>query len=485
MFLFLLSIWLPSCGPSRSETTIAQIQSFSLEAPIESNTSFHSWAMKDPRTSGVEGSAAESVQTNQSVPSARQEVIVAVIDTGVDIEHPELKGRVWTDSQTGVHGWNFLGNAHGLNLVESNLEVAREVRRLSRLAQVRPLTDAEAAYFNKVQMHLEELRSHEETLLSIFQEGLSKMSPDAAGEMLSLISKSERKLRIRLNPEFDSSLILGDDSHLFEDSNYGNSDVLGGDGRHGTHVAGIIARYSEAVKIMAIRAVPQGDERDKDLVHAIEFAVEHGAKVINLSLGKYYSPHQEKVWKALQKAEANDVLIVSSAGNEGANIDEVEHFPKRTFQDSQTGVIHSLSNWIVVAASSRARDASFVPSFTNYGRQGVDLFAPGDEISSLLPGDKYGIMSGTSMAAPQVAGAAAFLWSRFPELHAAEMKQILLQGVRRYPELKVRKPHSTKMTMDLDETIDFCELSLTCGVLDLVHSMQLVLDSKNDVSFKE
>jgi hypothetical protein len=340
------------------------------------------------------------------------------------------------------------------------------------------LTPQESSNFLKVQKHLERLVLHEQKMLSFFQESLLGHGQNPPESLLSLILKTEKNLAIRLNPEFDPSSVIGDDPDQIDENSYGNSDVLGGDGKHGTHVAGIIAQNSDAVKIMAIRAAPQGDERDKDVIHAIEFAVDHGARIINLSIGKYYSPHREKVWKALQKAEAHDVLIVSSSGNDGKNTDEEEHFPNRNFRDPETGVVHTLSNWLVVSASSRSKDSSFVPSFNNYGKTSVDLFAPGYQIPSLLPGGEYGVMSGTSMAAPQVAGAAAFLWSRFPELHVTEVKDLLLRGVRRYPGLLVEKPEPANQMSGEEQWIPFCELSVSCGVLDLRASMELALDSK-------
>ena len=144
----------------------------------------------------------------------------------------------------------------------------------------------------------------------------------------------------RLNSHFDTTTdfreLIGDDP----DDNYkpilwkqrcGRSRPKKADAKHGTHVAGIIAAQrdngigmngvAQNVQIMAVRAVPDGDEYDKDIANAIRYAVDNGAKVINTSFGKYYSTHPQWVWDALAYASENDVLIVNAAGNEGTDLD--------------------------------------------------------------------------------------------------------------------------------------------------------------------
>lgn len=433
-----------------------------------------SWATRDPRTTQIEGTSTDTVFLLPNLPLPKTEIIVAVIDTGVDIAHPDLREKIWTDPKTGIHGWNFIGNSDGTNLIDANLEIAREYGRLSKLKQTRPLNDEETTYFSQVQKTYEELLTEEKNNLNLFKEDLNQTPPESADELRTLIQLTEKTIQITLNPEFNPSSIIGDDPNQLNESTYGNTDLLGGDGVHGTHVAGIIARQADAVKIMPIRAVPKGDERDKDIANAILFAVNHGAKIINLSLGKAFSPHPELVWNAIQTAEEKDVLIVSSSGNNGKNVDQENHFPTRKFKDPITRAMRFFPNWIVVGSSAATQGPEFSPIYNNYGKNSVDLFAPGDRIISTTPGGKYRTMSGTSMAAPQVSGAAAFLWSRFPHLHAAEIKELLLRGVRKYPELQVKVPKQLRAIRPPESLIPFCELSLSCGVLDIFNTVQLI-----------
>lgn len=433
-----------------------------------------SWATQDPRTTQIEGTSTDSLIDKVNLPSPQKEIIVAVIDTGVDIEHPDLREKIWTDPKTGIHGWNFLGNSNGLNLIDSNLEIAREYGRFSRLLQTRPLTAQESIYFAKVQKTYEELIAEEKNILKIFTEALAQSTAESANEYKALIKLTEKTLEITLNPDFNPSSVIGDDPEILDESTYGNSDLLGGDGIHGTHVAGIIARQADSVKIMPIRAVPRGDERDKDIANAIKFAVNHGAKIINLSLGKAFSSHPEKVWQAIQMAEEKDVLIVSSSGNDGKNLDEQDHFPTRNFKDPLTGTTRLFPHWIVVGASAATLGPHFVPIYNNYGIHSVDLFAPGDRIISTTPNGNYRVMSGTSMAAPQVTGAAALLWSRYPNLHATQIKDLLLQGVRKHRALQVKAPKLMRGLVTPERLIPFCELSLSCGILDVFNTIQLI-----------
>lgn len=460
-----------------AQRSLAQIAQLAQEQTDE-NTPFRqdylrSWATQDPRESGIEGTATDHALQSPRLPPAQQEIVVAVIDTGVDISHPDLKDKIWTDPQSGIHGWNFLGNPNGTNLIYSNYEVSREYGRLSRLSQIRALTREETFYYSIIQKNHEELVFKEQQRLAAFKEGISQNGNNEDIEYLQeLVARTERNLTISYNPDFNPSSIIGDDPDNLEEASYGNSDVRGGEGVHGTHVAGIIARQADAVKIMAIRAVPKGDERDKDLANAIEFAVNHGAKIINLSLGKLFSPHPERVLRAFALAESKDVLIISSAGNDGINRDEKLHFPNRVFQDPITGLTRKFQNWIVVGSSSRSKNNSLVAKSSNYGKTSVDLFAPGDQIPSAIPEGRYAILSGTSMAAPQVAGVAALIWSRFPTLSATQIKSLILENSRKYPDLEVHIPKPIKELGKLDQTGNFCELSVSCGILDLFNFIE-------------
>jgi subtilisin family serine protease len=242
-------------------------------------------------------------------------------------------------------------------------------------------------------------------------------------------------------------------------------------GDHGTHVAGIIAAdrnndigargVADNVKIMPLRTVPNGDERDKDVANAIYYAVDNGAKVINMSFGKYYSPERAIVEKAIRYAARKGVLIVHAAGNDRENKDKTENFPTRKYIKGNK----EAWNVIEVAANTRHLDEKLTAKFTNYGKGSVDLFAPGVYVYSTLPGNRYKESSGTSMAAPVVSGVAAMLFSYFPELSAKEVKEVILDSVKTYDD-KVYLPGT-------NELIDFTELSITGGLINAYEAVKI------------
>lgn len=251
---------------------------------------------------------------------------------------------------------------------------------------------------------------------------------------------------------------------------YGNADSQGPDATHGTHVAGIIGADQEngtgidgvagAVRLLAVRAIPNGDERDKDVANAIRYAVDHGAQIINMSFGKYYSPQRAAVEDAIRYAASKNVLLVHSAGNESQNVDQQVQYPASVYQNGQR-----IPNLITVGASARTNNEEMVAEFSNYSKTQVDVFAPGAQIYSTLPGGRYGNMSGTSMAAPVVSGMAAVLKSYFPQLSAEQLKRIILASAVPY-HTKVRQPGTGKL-------IDFTELSSTGGLVNLYRAVQL------------
>ena len=175
---------------------------------------------------------------------------------------------------------------------------------------------------------------------------------------------------------------------------------------------------------MAIRAVPNGDEYDKDVALAIRYAVDNGASVINTSFGKYYSPHTSWVREAIAYAGSKNVLIVNAAGNDAQDLDVKDVFP-----NDALGVGPEVSdNFISIGAISPKYGSGIVSDFSNYGKVNVDLFAPGSDIYSAVPQNEYKKNSGTSMASPAVAGVAALIRSYYPNLTAAQVKQILMDS---------------------------------------------------------
>lgn len=249
----------------------------------------------------------------------------------------------------------------------------------------------------------------------------------------------ESKFKYGYNPDFDPRDIVRDDYSNKTQKYYGNADIAGPDAFHGTFVAGIIGAdrhnnigmqgISDQVQIMGVRVVPDGDERDKDVANGIIYAVDNGAKVINMSFGKGQSPDKKVVDRAVKYAEKNDVLLVHAAGNSNQDIDIEENYPTDLFEKRGLfGGKKYAKGWIEVGALGRLADENSVASFSNYGKKNVDIFAPGHMVYSAMPGDKYKAASGTSFASPVVAGVAAIIRANFPELSAEEVKKIIMES---------------------------------------------------------
>jgi len=373
------------------------------------------------------------------------EVIVAVIDSGVDIEHEDLKGKIWVnakeipnnkvdDDKNGyvddVHGWNFLGNSKGENINEARLEKARILAKLTpKYEGISPeeiISDAEYELYLEVLAAVESDRSNFEPYMEMLNKKL--LDPETAKYI-------NDQMNFNLNPNYDDRSLLGDNPEDFNDRNYGNPDVEGPDALHGTHVAGIIAAnrtnnigvegVAENVKIMSIRTVPNGDEHDKDVALAIRYAVDNGAKVINMSFGKAYSPKAQWVYEAMAYADSRGVLLVHAAGNDSKDIDVEPNFPTENYDFQTTELVHILT----VGASTRNDGEDLVAGFSNFGISQVDVFAPGFEIYNTVPQSEYMNLQGTSMAAPMVAGMAAMLASYYPTLTMAEIREAILRTV--------------------------------------------------------
>lgn len=281
-------------------------------------------------------------------------------------------------------------------------------------------------------------------------------------------------------PDYRSDFIK-DDYNNINDKFYGNNDVMGPDAMHGTHVSGIIAAQrknglgmdgvADNVKIMMVRVVPDGDEYDKDIALGIFYAVDNGAKVINMSFGKSFSPEKKWVDSAIRYAELKDVLLIHAAGNEASNNDEKENYPNAYYFSSKT----KATNFISVGASSDLKyKGTMVADFSNYGKQTVDVFAPGVKIYSTLPGkSEYGNLQGTSMAAPIVTGLAALIRSYFPNLSAQQVKQAIEKSVSiPNKSLNTIKP-GTK-----NEIVPFADLSATGGIVDAYAAVEFAATLK-------
>ena len=499
------------------------------------------WYNLDPLADTVQGASVDKTY-REILPGLppRKRVVVAVIDGGVDIQHSELKGRIWTnadekadngidDDNNGyvddLHGWNFLGNPAGENIHYENYEYVRIYRKYDSLYKniksIYELPKAERSdyrYYLASRKKYEAERTKFETeksYIDFFESAYNNASRtvmrylgkdtfvkadldaihtdiDSVKKSVSFLSyvyskgltpeslKEYRQynsnyLTKKLNPETNYRAILSDDPADIKDTDYGNNDIKGPSSDHGTFVSGIIAASRDNGKgingiavnaeIMVLRAVPDGDEYDKDIALAIRYAVDNGANIINMSFGKSFSPQKKFVDEALQYAGRKNVLVVHSAGNDAYNIDETMQYPSKTFGDGTKA-----SNYITVGATKGKLDEFFVADFSNYGRENVDLFAPGVDIVSLYPENKYNLASGTSFSGPVVSGVAAMIWSYYPDLQASEVKDIILHSVTRFEKLKVYYPDDEGKR---NKKTKFSHLSRTGGIVNAYNAMQL------------
>jgi cell wall-associated protease len=500
------------------------------------------WIHYDPSDDSVGGiSLNKAYQLLKGRPS--KTILVAIIDSGVDIDHEDLKDHVWTnedeipgngidDDHNGyvddVHGWNFIGGRDG-DITDDTYELTREYVRLSKIYKDKSdVKDKEFEYWEKIKSDYEEkagktMGEYEnykemvhnvpryfslvknyldtDTLTSDKLDNVTS-SDSVVEEALTLVSRMityygnnpsvktlvkrmsqgldyyENQVKYGYNPEYDSRSIVGDNYTKVDERNYGNNhcNTFSGDqGSHGTHVSGIIAAdrnnnkgtigIADNVKIMAIRTVPTGDERDKDVANAIYYAVNNGAKVINMSFGKDYSPHREAVEKAILAAQKKGVIIVHAAGNDGKDVDTEPNFPtKRPIKGKKEAW-----NMIEVGASSMNLNEKFTASFSNYGKERVDLFAPGVKVWSTMPNQEYKPSSGTSMAAPVVTGVTALLMEYFPELSSQKIKEILVKSTWKY-DGDVYKP-GTK------EKVKLTDLSSSGGVVNAYEAVKMAMNT--------
>jgi len=498
---------------------------------------------------------------------ASSPVVVAVIDSGIDIEHEDLQSNVWTnideipgnridDDKNGyiddVHGWNFIGNADGTNVNGETLEVTRlyaKFRPKYKDANPDMLTKKQKKEYDLFLKYKEEVESKREANKAnadnfkmqrefvlgmvdgyIDQIGDVELSPEYIDttsveipgefknaindlllqyqaengqsptmmdirelideELTGAVTHYQNQVDFYYNPDFDSREIIGDNYDDQTESIYGNNDVEGPDAFHGTHVAGIIGAVADNeigvkgiarnVQIMAVRAVPAGDEHDKDVANAIRYAVDNGASIINMSFGKGYSWNKQVVDDAVRYAEKRDVLLVHAAGNEGQNNDTSDNFPHDKFAKPKGFLFWKKKNskvWLEVGALSYQTGEGLAAGFSNYGKDNVDVFAPGVHMYSTTPDDNYRIAQGTSMAAPVVAGIAAVLRSYFPTLTAKQVRSIIMESSVPY-SISVKKPGS-------DELIDFGLLSVSGGTVNLKAAVQLAARTKGKKKIKK
>lgn len=500
-----------------------------IESPKEAPKNWHHLTAD----SEYKGIGTEKVYTEKlSSRAPSKKVIVAIIDSGTDVNHEDLAANIWVnedeipsngidDDENGyvddIHGWNFIGGKDGNNVDKDTYELTRiyvKLRDQYDNVDSGSLSESEKEdyeYYQTIKTKFEEKRAEAKTnfenlqnvkdaiqgaksifsVSSIDSVSNKELEPNyndgpylkqakqiikyfrdldvTEKDIQDAYDQFDKMYNYAYNSDFDPRHIVGDDFADLGYRYYGNNDVKGPRSDHGSHVAGIVGALRDNelgmngiagnVSLMIVRTVPDGDERDKDVANAIRYAVENGADIINMSFGKAYSPRKFYVDEAMKFADENDVLLISGSGNSAENIDSTISYPNKFYDDG--GV---MKNYLAVGASSWMGDSLLAPDFSNYGTR-VDLFAPGVDVYSTTPDNTYEEYSGTSMASPTVAGAAALLMSYYPEFTAHEVKMILLESVS-MPSNVVYRPGS-------DEAVPFSELSATGGILNIYEAFKL------------
>lgn len=477
---------LAGCGSTAPilSTPIENIDATPLKERALTKDELKTWSHKDLINDTIPGMSVDKAYAEIIKGKKGKKVIVAVLDSGIDIDHEDLDDVIWIntdeipnngkdDDNNGyvddIHGWNFLGNSYNENLektrilkkgtshpryAEAKAEVEKELEeknniktRLEQiLAKVKEVNASLKGYLKKDVYTLEDvngIKTDNQTLLAHI--GIAKQllankryaSVDEIEKALkSDINDTSDYLNYYLNTNFNGRTPVGDNPYDITDTKYGNGNVKHSvkTESHGTHVAGIIAAernngkgvngVANNVAIMSVRMVPNGDEYDKDVALGIRYAVDNGARVINTSFGKYFSPNSEWVRDAIAYAGKNNVLIVNAAGNENIDLDTKAVYPN---DQILTGAEVS-DTFLTVGSIKNKYGSQMVSGFSNYGQSSVDVFAPGSDIYSTFPENEYKSIGGTSMASPGVAGIAALIFSQYPKLTAAQVKQIIMQS---------------------------------------------------------
>lgn len=473
------ALLLASCGPSKMiSTPIENVDNQPLKITPLAEKDLKRWSDLDLVKDTVPGMSVDKAYAELLKGKKSSTVIVGIVDSGVDIRHEDLQGQIWVnpkeiagngkdDDNNGyiddINGWNFLGDsndeqlemtrivAKGPGTAEYDKAKAELDQEIAGLMQTKQQIDMIVAADKAIKEHLKKdnftledvkaMETEDPTLSqykAMFTQILSNTSKeDFDARIQRGVDYVYDQLNYNLNVDFNGRKVVGDNPNDLNDTKYGNNNVIGPnpeDAKHGTHVAGIVAQVrgngkggdgvAKDVKIMAVRAVPNGDEYDKDIALGIKYAVDNGAKVINGSFGKYYSPNKEWVQDALKYAAEKDVLVIFAAGNDSKDLDVVNKYPS----DSYDGAPEISNNVIIVGALNVEYGSNMVAPFSNYGQKNVDVFAPGMKIYATTPNQTYEYLQGTSMASPNVAGVAALIRSYYPNLTAAQVKQIILNS---------------------------------------------------------
>jgi subtilisin family serine protease len=477
------------------------------------------WQNLDLKTDSVFGISTEKAYTQLLKGKKGHEVVVAVIDGGVDTNHADLKPVLWRQSKK--WGWSFLGSSRG-NVNNESLELTRLVSAgqkrfpdpdhlpadtagLAEYLKLRQLFNQKKQQNKQALQYMGGYKSVADTILNAIGKPepsiqdimayvpLTSLQSSIKSLMLNEFKKDPKltvadlKLQLEdavkhfgnekdysLNLAFDPRTIVGDRIDDLRQTDYGSADVMGPDATHGSHVSGIIGAVrnngvgmdgvADHVSILNIRAVPTGDERDKDVANAIIYAVDHGARVINMSFGKPYSPSKSRVDEAVRYAMSKDVLLVHAAGNDGLDLDgEGNYFPNKFYAAGKD----TAQAWLNVGASNARDDEKLVASFSNFGKTRVDVFAPGVDIYSTVPGSGYKSLSGTSMAAPVVTGLATLIRSYYPKLTAVQVKEIIMTSV-------VKVGHDVEVVQKGRKVkVPFADVCVSGGIVNAYQALKM------------
>ena len=478
------------------------------------------WSHLDLDKDSIPGMSVDRVYSELLKGKTSTPVIVGIVDSGVDIEHEDLKSVIWTnkkeipgnkidDDKNGyiddIYGWNFLGNSTKENYEYERIIKNKKLVDEATYLKAKAINDGKIEEANQtkfqIELALNGTKKADETLIKLLGkptytaeelDAIDSKDPEvmqsktimkqmlAYGLSVADLKKEiEKELESYIRVQNGENLktnyrnVVGDNPEDIKDTKYGDNNVMGPDKEeilHGTHVAGIVAQVrnnkiggdgiANNVQILTVRAVPDGDEYDKDIALGIRYAVDNGAKVINGSFGKAFSPHKQWVYDAIKYAESKDVLIVHAAGNDAKDIDKEDNFPN----DSDDKVTEFADNMITVGALNYEYGTNVVADFSNYGKLNVDVFAPGVKIYASTPNNTYQFLQGTSMASPNVAGVAALIRSYYPTLTAKQVKHILMDSGTAI---------TTNVTVggDPDKTSPFSELSQSGRMVNAYNAM--------------
>lgn len=496
------------------------------------------WFNLDEKEANVPGIGTEKMYQELLKGKKSETVIVAVLDSGVDPEHEDLKSVMWVnedeipnnnidDDNNGyiddIHGWNFIGGKDGKNVDQDNLEATRLYRKYEKMFAGRSESDlskkekemfklykdlekdinekiesmgGNADLYSGLLSAVESLEKEigKEEIVAADLDSIKSDDPVVARAAVVAQNMMQQgadfksikeqlqgaydyfysQVNYYYNTSFDPRNIVGDNYDDPNDRDYGNNDVQGPDAGHGTHVAGIIGAdrtndlgikgVADNVRIMSVRCVPNGDERDKDVANSIRYAVDNGASIINMSFGKGYGWDKEVVDAAVKYAQKNDVLLVHAAGNSSQDNDVTGNFPNDNYKKAGLFKPKKAKNWLEVGAASWKGGEELPARFSNYGKENVDVFAPGVSILSTTPNQNYSSYDGTSMASPVVAGIAAVLRSYYPSLTAQQVRTIITSTATPR-NIQVKQPGS-------DDMVSFLDLSVTGGTVSAYRAVQ-------------